>query len=81
MFAVNLSEFKLAIYFFELMVNMKNYVSPTVLRRVSVQMETPILSGSVVNQMNNNIETAGQTSTNLRDTDLNLSGFSHSWEN
>lgn len=58
------------------MVNMKNYVSPTVLRRVSVQLESPILAGSVVDKIEK-IETTGQQVETKDFSDY--SSFTHDW--
>lgn len=56
--------------------NKRTYKAPAVLRSVSVQMESPILTGSVVTP-NTEIETAGQKVEERNFTD---SGFNSVWE-
>ena len=54
----------------------KQYVSPAILREVPLQLENPLLAGSVVNQQTT-IETAGQQ---VEQRDFSTSGFNQVWE-
>jgi len=56
--------------------NKRIYKAPAILRSVMVQMETPILVGSVVTR-ETTIETAGQT---VEKRDFSESGFNNVWE-
>lgn len=56
--------------------NKKHYKAPAVLRSASVEMESPILTGSVVTN-NTTIETAGQK---VETRDFSEAGFNSTWE-
>ena len=53
------------------------YESPAVLRRIAVELETPILAGSVVDALNaNGVKAAAQE---LVQEDASADGFNHEW--
>lgn len=52
------------------------YKAPKILRKVTVELECPILAGSVVSK-ETTIETAGQQ---VEQRDFSTSGFNQVWE-
>ena len=59
------------------MVKNKIYESPAVFKKIDIQLEDPILTGSVVTS--SSIETAGQTVGTVFE-DASSGSFNHGWE-
>lgn len=54
------------------------YASPRIVRKVAIAVESPVLAGSVVDDINKaSIESVGQQ---VETKDFSGSGFNHKWE-